>query len=304
MLFRKYHLVVFRADKASCQKFKIKAWMLALAVALILGMGAGNIFLWHYAAGYTMMTQELEEAKKTLSDQSAQLLSLAGKTRNLEKDLNRVNDFDSKLRLLINLDQESYDPSAKAMGGPEGREFFKNYLPLHRQELLVRKMHNFLDALSTDIKMEEVRQQELLVNLSKNRNALSSTPSIWPVKGWVSSGFGYRISPFTSYRSFHKGLDITAKIGTPIKAPATGTIIFTGWDGAYGRCVVINHGSGLVTRYAHLDRIAVETGQYMQRNEVLGYVGNSGRTTGPHLHYEVRLNGVCVDPMRYILNNY
>lgn len=301
MLFRKYHLVIFRENKGSCCKFQVKAWMIVLGIALLLAMLAGNVVFWSYATGYRLMTQELAEAKKTLNDQTTQLLSLVGKTRNLEKDLSRVHDFDAKLRIMMNIDQESFDPSSNGLGGPESREFFKNYLPIHRQELLVRKMHNFLDSLSTDIRLEEVRQQELLSGLSKNTNNLASTPSIWPAKGFVTSKFGYRSSPFTGYRDFHKGLDISAKTGTPVKATATGTVIFAGWDGAYGRCVVVNHGSGLVTRYAHLDRITVETAQYVKRGEQIGHLGSSGRSTGPHVHYEVRLNGVCVDPMRYIL---
>ena len=100
---------------------------------------------------------------------------------------------------------------------------------------------------------------------------------------------------------FHKGLDITNRIGTPIIVPAQGIVTLSGRDGAYGFSVEINHGSGIVTKYGHMQRCAVQEGQWVKRGEIVGYVGMSGRTTGPHLHYEVRLNGVPVDPMRYIL---
>ena len=141
----------------------------------------------------------------------------------------------------------------------------------------------------------------LLVALRENRDALSSMPTIWPVVGFVSSSFGWRSGPFGGRGQFHKGLDITNRIGTPIIVPAQGIVTLSGRDGAYGFSVEINHGSGIVTKYGHMQRCAVQEGQWVKRGEIVGYVGMSGRTTGPHLHYEVRLNGVPVDPMRYIL---
>ena len=127
-------------------------------------------------------------------------------------------------------------------------------------------------------------------------------PTIWPVVGFVTSGFGARSAPFGGgRRQFHKGLDISNRTGTPIMATAQGTVLKAGHDGAYGLSVEINHGGGIVTKYAHMQRFVVQPGQYVKRGEVIGYIGMTGRTTGPHLHYEVILNGVPVNPMRYIL---
>jgi len=162
-------------------------------------------------------------------------------------------------------------------------------------------MLDFLTRLSESVKLEEVRQQDLLLALRENRDALSSMPTIWPVVGFVSSSFGWRSGPFGGRGQFHKGLDITNRIGTPIIVPAQGLVTLSGRDGAYGFSVEINHGSGIVTKYGHMQRCAVQEGQWVKRGEIVGYVGMSGRTTGPHLHYEIRLNGVPVDPMRYIL---
>ncbi len=138
--------------------------------------------------------------------------------------------------------------------------------------------------------------------LRKNSEVLASTPSVWPTEGWISSPFGGRNSPFSSRREFHKGLDIKAKAGTSITCPAKGTVSFSGWDGAYGNSIVISHGNGITTRYAHMQKLLVKDGQFVQRGEAIGAMGSSGRSTGPHLHYEVRLGGVPVNPMRYILN--
>jgi murein DD-endopeptidase MepM/ murein hydrolase activator NlpD len=127
------------------------------------------------------------------------------------------------------------------------------------------------------------------------------TPSIWPVVGKLESGFGGRRNPFGgSGYEFHSGQDIDAPPGTPVVAGASGTVIFTGWQNGYGQLVVIDHGGGLTTRYGHLSHIDVELGKVVTRGEFLGKVGSTGRSTGPHLHYEVRINDEPVNPLQYL----
>lgn len=272
-----------------------------LLFLLFFGLIAGNAYFWRYFADYQILQSRLEESIKTVDEQKNQLLSLANKFKTMAKDLSRIRDFDSKLRVMVNLDQDQVE-TVTSVGGPEAGEFSKSYLPIYRQELLARKMHNFLHQLNTEVSLEEIRQQELVTAIRKNQDLLASTPSVWPTSGWVSSPFGYRISPFTGQREFHKGLDISGRVGTPIYAPAKGTVTFAGVDRGYGKSIILNHGSGIVTRYAHLSRIAVKKGQTVTRGELVGKLGNTGRSTGPHLHYEVQINAVCVNPMRYILN--
>ncbi len=301
MFFRKCLLVVFKENEGVCRKLSLRGWYLFAALGLFFMLAGGNVYLWRYYSEFNALEASLLASDKTVEEQNHQLLSLRGKYKGMEKDLVRIRDFDSKLRVMINLDQDQVE-TVTSMGGPENRDFADSYLPVYRQELLVRKMHNFLYQLNTDVRLEEVRQQELMQAIRRNQELLASTPSIWPTEGWISSRFGYRNSPFTGQREFHKGLDISGRIGTPIYAPAKGTVIFAGVDGGYGKTMVLNHGGGLITRYAHMHRIAVKRGQTVTRGEMIGYVGNTGRSTGPHLHYEVRLNGVTVNPERYILN--
>lgn len=300
MLLRKYHIVVFKDNEGVCKKIHVRGWLAFAFLGLVVSLIAGNIHFWSYFADYKLVQSRLGHSEKTVEEQKSQLVSLASKLKTLEKDLTRVRDFDSKLRVMINLDTQIETTSS--MGGEEGNSFAKNYLPIHRQELLARKMHNFLHQLNTDVKLEEMRQQQLMQAINNSQDMLATTPSIWPTEGWVTSAFGRRISPFTGQPEMHPGIDISGKIGTPIKAPAKGVVSFTGVDGGYGNTIVIKHGAGLDTRYAHLDKIAVKDGDTVNRGEIIGYLGNSGRSTGPHLHYEVRLNGVSVNPMRYILN--
>ncbi|GHV54678.1 hypothetical protein FACS1894206_07970 [Deltaproteobacteria bacterium] len=163
-------------------------------------------------------------------------------------------------------------------------------------------MHSLADQIAADFSMEELRQQEIILALRENRDFMVMTPSIWPSEGHLTSGFGYRVSPFTGQSTLHSGLDISNRIGTPIVAPARGTVTSAGFQGAYGNCITISHGNAITTRYGHLEKITVKEGQVVNRGDLIGTIGNSGRSTGPHLHYEVRIGGVPVNPMRYILN--
>jgi murein DD-endopeptidase MepM/ murein hydrolase activator NlpD len=132
----------------------------------------------------------------------------------------------------------------------------------------------------------------------ERRHALAqATPSIWPVAGWLSSSYGTRIDPFTKDKDFHPGLDISADYGQPVVAPGEGTVTTAGPNGAYGNMVALDHGFGIVTKYGHLSRIAVVNGQHVQRGDVIGYVGSTGRSTGAHLHYEVWMNGRLTNPI-------
>jgi murein DD-endopeptidase MepM/ murein hydrolase activator NlpD len=136
----------------------------------------------------------------------------------------------------------------------------------------------------------------------ERREALAAaTPSIWPVHGWLSAGFGLRADPFTGESDFHPGLDISADQGTAVYATASGVVEMASASGDYGNLVVVSHGFALATRYGHLSRFAVQAGQRVQRGDVIGYVGATGRATGPHLHYEVLANGKLLNPLRLLI---
>ena len=135
----------------------------------------------------------------------------------------------------------------------------------------------------------------------EQRNALASaTPSIWPITGWISSGFGTRRDPFTGGRDFHPGLDISANQGQPVLATADGMVSTAAYSGSYGNLVVIDHGYGISTKYGHLSRFSVLSGQAVRRGDVIGYVGSTGRSTNPHLHYEIWVNGRMTNPLRLL----
>jgi len=132
----------------------------------------------------------------------------------------------------------------------------------------------------------------------------NSAPNLWPVEGPVTGSFGERIDPFNGEGAFHSGLDIGAVFGQPIIAPADGVVDFADFMGGYGRAIILDHGHGITTRYGHLKSFAVFPGQHVHRGDTIGYVGDSGRSTGPHLHYEVRINDIPVNPHKYLRVTY
>ncbi len=160
------------------------------------------------------------------------------------------------------------------------------------------------EEMSTRLNELTEKSRELTNVFDRQRSLLATTPSVWPVRGYLSAGFGNRNDPFTGLRDFHPGLDISAPLGTKILAPADGTVIFAGVKGGYGNAVTVDHGRGVVTHYGHLDAFNVRAGQAVRRGSVLGFVGSTGRSTAPHLHYEVWLNGSNQNPLLYILDEY
>jgi len=151
-----------------------------------------------------------------------------------------------------------------------------------------------------------IRDQLKLVEkeLGSRGRTLSSTPTIAPVRGLFTDGFGTRRDPFTGRWAAHRGVDISARRRTPVVAPADGVVTFAGWEGGFGRVVRVSHGFGFTTVFGHLDKLLAEPGDEVKRGETIGLLGSSGRSTGPHLHYEVHLDGKAVDPLYYILDAF
>ena len=137
-------------------------------------------------------------------------------------------------------------------------------------------------------------------NVERRQALASATPTIWPTQGWLSAGYGMRTDPFTGDPDFHPGLDISADKGHPIYATADGRVESAGWAGDYGNLIVLSHGFGIMTRYGHLSQFAVRPRQQVARGELIGYVGATGRATGPHLHYEVTVNGRLLNPLQFL----
>ncbi|RLB33908.1 MAG: peptidase M24, partial [Deltaproteobacteria bacterium] len=227
---------------------------------------------------------------------------LARRIDAINEKLCELKEFDKRLKIMVNL-ETSEDPGEKnGIGGSDQTTLALLKTHKNNQKELIRSMHEAIDDLNAEIALGKKEKVDLDKFLENQKMLLASTPSIWPTRGWLSSGFGYRISPFTGQKEFHKGIDISTRMKAPIVAPANGIVTRIAWDHGYGRILTLTHGHGIVTRYAHLSKVLVKKGQYVKRGETIALVGNTGRSTGPHLHYEVLLNGMPVNPLRYILN--
>jgi murein DD-endopeptidase MepM/ murein hydrolase activator NlpD len=160
-----------------------------------------------------------------------------------------------------------------------------------------------LDWLSQQSKLESQILDEFSAVAQKKAVQWASTPSIWPVKGSITSRFGPRVSPFTGKKALHSGLDIGARNGTEVRAPASGKVVVAAYDGRMGKFIRIDHGYGIETTYGHLSKIHVKYGDRVHRGDLIGRVGSTGKfSTGPHLHYQVAVNDRVVDPIHYILD--
>jgi murein DD-endopeptidase MepM/ murein hydrolase activator NlpD len=155
-------------------------------------------------------------------------------------------------------------------------------------------------VLSEILTVIESRLMSVRTGVERRQALAAATPSIWPVPGWLSSGYGKRSDPFTGDPNFHPGLDISAGQGQPVIATADGTVSHAAFSGSYGNLVVVDHGFEITTKYGHLSRFAVMSGQQIRRGDVIGYVGSTGRSTNPHLHYEVWVNGRLTNPLRLL----
>ncbi len=306
---KKYTVLLIDGRGSSIRELVVsrKSIVSLLAVLLFLVTLAG-VGIYRYSrlhrqlADTKAMQRTLADNVKTIEDQKRQLKKFASDLNQLKSKLIALNDFEHKIRIMANLETNDDSNSLFGVGGSMPTDLDPNAALSNDHKRLVREMHARIKQVEQASAIKRKSFESLLKSLENKRNLLAATPSLRPTDGWISSRFGYRISPFTGRKEFHRGLDIASHKKTPIIAPADGVVTFTGKKWLIGNMLVIEHGYGMKTRYGHLYKILKKRGDKVKRGEVIALMGNTGRSTGPHLHYEVWLNGVPVNPERYILN--
>lgn len=296
MLFTRYNILLFRESGERVSSFHARGWFLPTAIVLVCILLASNVILWRHFQPYAPDRQRLERNLVLAERQQAAINELSFDIVSLERRFDAIDDLGAKLAVMLNLE------SADAPALPDQGDKAHFYYGLDGRMDIVRHAHATYKTLVASLRQEEVLQQKLLRELGEQRQNLTRIPSIWPTRGRFSSPFGYRKNPITRRVAFHKGIDISAPTGTSIKAPAAGTVTFAKWFSTYGKTVEIEHGNGLKTRFAHMSHIDVKEGDTVKRGDVVGKVGNTGRSVAPHLHYEVHKNGRPVNPMFYIMD--
>jgi murein DD-endopeptidase MepM/ murein hydrolase activator NlpD len=223
-----------------------------------------------------------------------------GRLATLADTLSRISQRDARIRVLANLDPIDPQVQAAGIGGPAAPEIgLAGLSGITRRTADIRVD---LGALIRRANLLASSFKEAADSLSVHTARLAATPSIMPTQGWLSSAFSsMRAHPILHIARPHEGIDVSAPMGSPIEAPAAGVVSDAGWETGYGNTITINHGFGIVTKFAHASKLLVKTGQRVARGQRIALVGNSGLATGPHLHYEVHVNGRPVDPLKYVL---
>lgn len=240
---------------------------------------------------------EIDRYRNRISVQNDEIDKFAGKLKILEMQLADLNSFEKKIRGMAKNELAGGEPLF-GIGGSEEEADLKRSAAT--PDFMIRRMNEHAGRLS-DVSTDLKDSFEVYLSAIDLRNKrFAATPSITPVKGRITSKFGYRTSPFSGVREYHKGIDIAAAEGTSIKAAADGVITFSGRKGLLGNLITIDHGNGIVTRYGHISRFVKKRGQRVKKGDTIARVGDTGRSTGPHLHYEVRISGKAVDPKKYM----
>jgi murein DD-endopeptidase MepM/ murein hydrolase activator NlpD len=285
---RFYIFFVARDEDGQLRKISIPVQYLYVLVA---GAVIGVLSLTGIASSYTRMLKkvahynQLRTEESQLKDRYSRLEQVA-KERDIQ--VASLGSLASEVSALYGLKSDPVLVSAS-------------------EQIQEAQVHSSLDQLYALKHIAMTGAASVGISLGLTRNATTadwlranSAPNLWPVEGQITGSFGERIDPFNGEGAFHSGVDISAAVGSSVIAPADGVVTYADFQGGYGREVVIDHGHGITTRYGHLSSFAVATGQYLHRGDTIGYVGLTGRSTGPHLHYEVRINETPVNPHKYL----
>ena len=285
-----HHTIIFVPHaRARLRKWRVSSLQIKITLAAVVLISATAGFItWAYFNTTVDRSQitELEEENRTLRQINR---TFEESIRKLEGQLASYEDRTRQLAIVAGLEDLATGDDEAGVGGD----------PLHLDPTTGRYD---LSALADRAGTLSGRLEDVDELLQERRLKISSTPAISPVKGILTSGFGYRRDPVHGGRAFHQGLDIAASRGFPVRAAADGMVTRAGRIGGLGKAIYIAHGFGVGTRYGHLSKIRVEPGQEIRRGDVIGEVGNTGRSTGYHLHYEVHVDGKAVNPLAYILD--
>ncbi|MEI7973877.1 MAG: M23 family metallopeptidase [Bdellovibrio sp.] len=330
---KKITLFMMSSESGETQKLTISARRLKIALSVGTLCGVALVALLIDYFGLLIETSENKRLKAENAMMRKNFEIVEGKLGTLESSLERIRTFTTKLKLITNIDSE--DRALKLSMNPEPaphqaveemdvpmdqRESLGQlekaesgvavpYVDESQGELSIagnRDYQTLIIRMDRGMRESNLREQSVLdlwESLSEKQSLMNAIPNIRPARGWITSRFGYRVSPFTGRPSMHTGLDIAAAPGSPVYAPADGLVTFAGYDEGYGKMVTVDHGHGYQSRYGHLANFYVQVGQRVSRYDIVASVGNTGRSTGPHLHYEVRLNSVPKNPAHFILDD-
>lgn len=307
----RFSIIVIPNHSHETRRMEIPRWYLRAAIgaiATVLSLTLVSVWGWVHYRNAFMATEDIRIQNVAFDQERATLLS---KLATLEQVVSRVDRFATKLESGEGKGQleSGIGPIAEDVTMPQlpsmaalpkssfGLDKANPKLAMNEFSIATDNLKNTVDEVEQRLqRVYELRQDKI--------SYWASVPSVWPVQGFVTSGFGFRRAPLAGGSRFHEGVDIAGPVGTPIKAPADGVVTFAGFKNGLGKCIVVDHGYGISTMYGHNAALEVVEGDRVKRGMVIASIGMTGRTTGPHLHYQVMVDGVPIDPMKYIAERF
>lgn len=282
-------------------QFMIPNWVLITGAGLIITMFFFSIGI---SSAFLKTRAHLAEAQSNLATletenttQSIEITQLRERSAEIEKKLVSLDQLQDKILAMVGLESKSLVEAGEGAG--QSTPTF--LVSRSNQRIDLSNNDNSLEEEMTQlnhlIDMQTENLEQLVTDVEKQLEYMETIPDLYPTEGRLTSPFGYRISPINRRREFHSGIDLANKTGTPVYASASGIVIFSGYNGSYGRMVMISHGQGYTTVYAHNSSNLVKVGDRVSKGEQIATIGSTGRSTGPHLHFEIRENGNAIDPL-------
>lgn len=287
-------LYYFSEEKTQFIEIKnLKSKLSILLPTLIIILA--SIIFWTGQVFDTGYQKEHENLKKKVDE----ILTLY---KNLNTELDSITSKNNSLRVAVNLSPLSKDEMQVGIGGGS----FDNSIDFlsGKSDIKLNEAVSFVDEVTRKLSFEKAQFEKIKNQLQNNQKLAICLPAIKPCGGDLSDRFGMRMHPILHRLRMHKGIDIVTNIGTPVHVTGNGKVKFTGYNGGYGLSVIVNHGYGYRTIYAHLSKVKVKRGAKLLRGDIVGLTGNSGLSTGPHLHYEVEHNGVKLNPEHFFFKKF
>ncbi|MBI4083005.1 MAG: M23 family metallopeptidase [Candidatus Lambdaproteobacteria bacterium] len=292
-----FTVIVIPQRTSRVLRLRIGSGLFLAGASLVLAFAAVGAFSFLRTLQLQTDVRSLEALSSDYNQRQLALQKVSQRVETFKERIARMRELDYKLRVIGDLELERPASSGYGVGGSaESRQSLVAATADPAKADLLTLLDKDLKRLEEMASHQEESFNNLKAFLSEHKDRLERAPDSLPTRGFVSSTFGDRVDPFTGLKRLHEGLDIVAVKGSQVRAPADGIVTYTGQDQNLGNMLVIDHGFGIVTRYAHNDELLVREGQRVKRGDPIAYVGSSGKSTGPHLHFEIRIDDIAVNP--------
>ncbi len=295
-----YTVLIVPQKKSSVRRISASSNAIRLVTIMALIVSMSFLYIFYDFLTAQRENYELYELRKLSEAQREQIHRIASKIGYFEKKLESLKEYDHKIRSMADMFRQGKQERVpyRGVGGPSPDNH--GLISRGSDASMIGRMNKSMDQLIQEASNQERSFKEVIEFLENRKSILARMPSIWPVEGWITSRFGLRSSPFSGRKEFHGAIDIAARSGKRVIAPADGIVSEVDHRSDLGNSITLDHGNGITTSYAHLLKSNVQKGKSVRRGDVIGFVGSTGRSTGPHLHYIVQMDGVPVNPRKYL----